>query len=264
MSRNRWHVLAIVGIGIGGIAVTSPALAQSGPDACVLDPGQVNTPPVLVFEPHVTVPVDDDCNWTAEPAHFAPASFDAEGHPDELFTRGRMEGLGLQMVEVSVDAVDTCGAESPGYCLSLGVPVDVTDPTFSQNRARHELELADGRADDVYDWTNIARACGISWADNCSQNVVTGIVAVTSNDADETIEGEPGLFWSDQFVADWAGGAFCLDGTRCGLCPTERFVSCPTSISSVAPTPSPKVRTAVATPRPTTSPSICSRTMRAP
>ena len=85
-------------------------------------------------------------------------------------------------------------------------------PVVGQTEDSHTIEMAD---EWVYNWVNIVEACGISWTDNCSQSIQTGIVAITTNEPNEVIEGQPGSFSSDQVVADWAGAMFCLDRSHC-------------------------------------------------
>ena len=182
-------------------------------DACPA-PGEdaANTPPDLVCEEHVEIPVDENCAWSADPADFTPQSSDAQGHAMDFFTLERMHGDDLGVIEVSVHAIDACGAMSMDRCYSLAVPVDEIAPDVTRERDSFALEMVDGW---VYNWTNIAHACGISWSDNCSMNMQTGITGIVSNDGGEVIEGQPGNFSSEQMVSDWAGAMFCLDRSHC-------------------------------------------------
>ena len=113
-------------------------------DACPA-PGEdaANTPPTLICEEHVEIAVDEDCNWSAEPSDFTPASFDDQGHAIDFYTYERMEGHGLQVIEVSVHAVDACGLEAQDRCMSIAVPRDQTDPQITQGVDSHPIGMAD-------------------------------------------------------------------------------------------------------------------------
>ena len=112
-----------------------------------------------------------------------------------------------------VVAEDRCGAVSDA-CTSLAVPRDRTPPAASVGRNLTIVPLAD---EWTYNWYDVTQHCALTVTDNCSFDpaITRGIVAITSDDPDEVIEGTPGRFTSGAMLADWAGLMFCLDRSRC-------------------------------------------------
>ena len=175
---------------------------------------QDNDPPESVCVDHVQVVVDDQCHWTVETDDIDDGSNDPNGNP-VFCGLDRDGGNGLGVIGVGLTCIDGCLAQDHG-CIGLVVPVDETAPSVTVGSDRHSVDLTD---EWVYNWVNAVEACEISWADNCSQSITTGIVGVTSSDAGENIQGNPGLFESDHVVCDWAG---CLFNTAQSQGATDR------------------------------------------
>ena len=173
-----------------------------------------NDPPESICVDHVSIPVDDDCHWTVDVDDINNGSNDPNNNP---ITCGvdRDGGQGLNIVGVGLTCIDGCLSQDHG-CVGMVVPVDETAPVVAVGDAVHSIDLTD---EWVYQWINVVQACEITWSDNCSQSITTGIVGVTSSDANEDIQGNPGLFESDHMVCDWAG---CLFNTAQDQGATDR------------------------------------------
>ena len=177
-----------------------------------------NTPPVVSCPAFAHVPADDACGWRAVADGLVAGTVDAEGHRFEcaMVHRGdAVEGVGLGVVPTAVDCVDECGARPAHPCETAIVPRDETPPRVTVNRPVFTVELAD---DWVYNWHQVIDECELAFEDNCSSHLALrrGIVSVRSDDPNEVIEGEPGLFVSDGIAVDWSGFMLNLDGRRAG------------------------------------------------
>ena len=164
-----------------------------------------NVAPESVCVDHVEIVVDEACKWTVGTADIDAGSNDPNGNP-MVCSLDRAGGDGLGIIGVGMVCIDDCLARDHG-CLGMVVPRDETGPAVTVGQDTVTLELTD---DWTYNWTNIAHSCEITATDNCSQNVAQGIVAITSSDPGEELEGQPGAFQSDWMVADWAGASFNL------------------------------------------------------
>ena len=169
-----------------------------------------NLPPVPVCEAFVHVAVDESCAWQVSVDEVAPQSHDPEGH-DLICHSNTHEGEGMRIAVANVRCDDACGAHSAHYCESLVVPQDEIGPVVEVGQALTTVELAD---DWVHNWHRIREMCQVTWTDNCSHSEFSprGIIAVTSSDPNEVIEGEPGHFVSHGIAADWAGFMINLNG----------------------------------------------------
>ena len=165
-----------------------------------------NEEPVPVCQHAVEVTVDDDCKWSVEFDDIDGGSHDPNGNPF-ICSINITEGQGLWVQPVFALCQDGCGTHSHDACMSRVVPRDETGPVVTVANATHTISLRD---EWTYNWVNVVEACGISWTDNCSQGVTTGIVGITSSDPNENIQGQPGAFESEGTLADWAGAMFNL------------------------------------------------------
>ena len=183
-----------------------------------------NLPP----EPHcpdsVQVPVNESCRWQMAAGALTSNATDPNLHALACTTRwggadqysdgsGGGEGQGLRSVVAFSACVDACGAPSHEVCNTHVVPVDETAPVVEVGQAVSTFVLA---SEWVQNWHNLVQTCELTWSDNCGSHdfVRQGIVAISSSDPNEVIEGGPGYFASADIAADWAGFMLNLDGRR--------------------------------------------------
>ena len=164
-------------------------------------------------EEHLEITVDDNCDWTLEPAFTAIEATDPDGHPVELIVEPAI-GHGLDIRGAQISAIDVCGTLGRKGCIAMVTPRDRHGPTMEVG-AVSQHRLAD---DWIQNWTNVVEGCQIAIQDNCTSDITVmhGIIGVESSDPDEVIEGAPGFFFSDRFLADWAGFMLDLDGHLSG------------------------------------------------
>ena len=165
-----------------------------------------NEPPMPMCREHVFVDVDEECNWWATWEDVNGGSTDPDGNPFSCW-HNRDHGEDLAMVQYEIECVDGCGAHSHMPCQGLIVPRDTMAPWVEVNRPLYRMRLTD---EWTHNWSRISHACEITWDDNCSNVFNRGITAVRSSNPDEVIEGVPGNFMSDAFIADWSGVSFNL------------------------------------------------------
>ena len=189
-------------------------LVPCGPSPADAQGCDANASPAASCKPFAIVPVDDECNWRAGFDDVDNGTFDPDGD-DFACDLTTPEGQGFAVRPNLLLCEDTCGAPSRQWCETLIVPRDQSPPRVTVNRPIVDIEMGD---EWIQNWNHIEDVCDITFEDNCTPPWahIRGIVDVQVAHRDEIVGGEPGFFFSDGVLADWAGFRLNLDINRTG------------------------------------------------